>query len=310
MFLRKVAKRTAFMGWFITAFAITNIPGAQAAPIVYFNNAIGNVCDTEYSSNAMHGNRFIARSAITITNIDIYIGGGSQTGFSSARYFLMSDSATTNLPTTILETFTPSSITGTGSGTLARFIGSYTVASGTKFWIVNGQYASAFPICYTNTNSALSFTMNGMTVDTSTSNSNSSFRRAYAVSTGNIYTTSWASVTTDAYAWQILVSGTGAPTVVAAIGTQSGSLSAVYRTVTPLTATVNTQSAVTFYANGKYIAGCRNILSSGGTATCNWRPSVHGPFKIYAAANPVSSSYVASNTSTISVGVVARTNKR
>jgi hypothetical protein len=222
----------------------------------------------------------------------------------------MSDSATTNLPTTILETFTPSSITGTGSSTLARFIGSYTVASGTKFWIVNGQYASAFPMCFTNSNSALSFTMNGMTVDTSTSNSNNSFRRAYAVSTGNIYTTSWASVTTDAYAWQILVSGTGAPSVVAAIRTQSGSLSAVYRTVTPLTATVNTQSAVTFYANGKYIAGCRNILSSGGTATCNWKPSVHGSFRIYAVANPVSDSYMASVTSTIYVGVAARTNTR
>jgi len=56
-----------------------------------------------------------------------------------------------------------------------------------------------------------------------------------------------------------------------------------YRTSVSLTATVNSNGKVTFYALGKVISGCRSIAITnlnGGTVTCSWRPSRRGSVNI------------------------------
>ncbi len=62
-----------------------------------------------------------------------------------------------------------------------------------------------------------------------------------------------------------------------------------YRTATTITATVNTQGKVTFFANGKRIPGCISKSTSGTspiTATCNWRPMQRGTARVHAVFTP------------------------
>jgi hypothetical protein len=315
MFFRKVAKRTAFMGWLIAALSLTSVPQAQAAQTIFYSAFGSSGCANEYGSNYLNAQRVRATSTVTINTIRVLTGTRSTSNFSTSTFLLMSNNASggtlsNGAPSTVLATFSPDAISGSGANTSATFTGSYTVSAGTIFWIVPGQKASLFPYCYWYSYDTGVFTQNGVSMDTSTTNLTTSWHRASVNGGTNPIGATWAVGGNDGLAWQFSLENNTSTPVTATVGTQSGSLRADYRTVTPLTVNVDTQSRVTFYANGRVVPGCRNILSSGGTATCNWRPSVHGSFRIYAAANPVSSSYVASNTSVITVGVAARTNKR
>jgi hypothetical protein len=315
MFFRKVARRTAFIGWLIAALSFTSVPQANAAATVHYDSTNGGICTTLLTSASLYANKVVALNSVTINTINVLIGSGSQTNFSTSRYYVMADnptggSASNGAPSSVLATFTPDVISGSGSSTVAKFVGNYSVISGTKYWIVSAQNPSVFPMCYRSSTPINSLTMNNFIVDTSTSNNNSGWLRATQSNGTNPVGATWTVSLPDATTFQFSLENNTSTPVVATLGTQSGSLKADYRTVTPLTVSVDTQSKVTFYANGKVISGCRNVLSSSGTATCNWKPSVHGSYRIYAAANPVSSSYVAANTSAITVGVAARTNKR
>lgn len=65
--------------------------------------------------------------------------------------------------------------------------------------------------------------------------------------------------------------------------------SASYRTASSLVVTTTTAGKVTFFAQGKRIAGCINLTtvsSSTITATCNWKPAQIGPNQIYAILTP------------------------
>lgn len=303
------------MGWFIAALSITSVPQARAAATVFYDSTNGGVCSTVLSSASLYANKLIAINSVTINTINVLIGSGSQTNFSTSRYYVMADnptggSSSNGAPSTVLATFTPESISGSGSATVAKFVGTYSVNAGTKYWIVSAQNPSVFPMCYRSSTPMNSLVMNSFIVDTSTSNNNSGWLRATQSGGTNPIGASWTVSLPDATTFQFSLENNTSTPVTVALATQSGSLRADFRTITPLTVNVDSASRVTFYANGRVIAGCRNIMSSAGTATCNWKPSVHGSYRIYAAANPVSSSYIAANSPTISVGVAARTNKR
>ncbi len=88
---------------------------------------------------------------------------------------------------------------------------------------------------------------------------------------------------------------------------------ATYRTAVDVTANVNQSAKVTFTANGKTIAGCKNKLATGSSSsfsvTCNWRPSNRGVVLIGAQAVGTYGGLI-SSPGTISVKVVTRTNVR
>lgn len=88
----------------------------------------------------------------------------------------------------------------------------------------------------------------------------------------------------------------------------------VYRTTNNLTvATSGIAGSVTFKADGKQIAGCRNISSNSGNsyiATCPWKPSIHKAFNFTAVFTPTDTNYISGTTSLNSVHVRARTTKR
>ena len=88
---------------------------------------------------------------------------------------------------------------------------------------------------------------------------------------------------------------------------------ATFRATTVLTSTSDSPGKVTFYAAGKAIPGCKGILNSGSgsiyTATCNWRPSVHGNQLITVSIAP-SNGNIGANASAPLIGTSSRSNNR
>lgn len=81
--------------------------------------------------------------------------------------------------------------------------------------------------------------------------------------------------------------------------TLTSSGTAIYRSVMTLTATTNASGRVTFFSNGKRIAGCISLTLIGSSpnysATCSWKPSSHGSVNISAAVTPTSAHSKASS---------------
>jgi hypothetical protein len=81
-----------------------------------------------------------------------------------------------------------------------------------------------------------------------------------------------------------------------------------------ITISVNVIGKTIFLVNGKRIAGCYKVSTSGSspnfTATCNWKPAVMGRQIITIQHNPTDSSYTASTLTSYPVQVVKRSNRR
>lgn len=75
-----------------------------------------------------------------------------------------------------------------------------------------------------------------------------------------------------------------------------------------LTATVNQQAQITFFADGKKIANCVNRPTSGGNAICTWKPAIQKSVNITASIIAGNSVYVTS--SALPVAVTRRTGRR
>ena len=83
----------------------------------------------------------------------------------------------------------------------------------------------------------------------------------------------------------------------------TGQVSGIYRTASSMSVTTNIGAKVTFYANGKRIAGCIAIKTVNLVATCNWKPSSRGQLNITATSTPLFAGGVAvTSTSLMSVG--------
>ena len=77
----------------------------------------------------------------------------------------------------------------------------------------------------------------------------------------------------------------------------SGSI--IYRASTPIVASANIDGKVSFYANGRIIPNCRNLLTTSRTVTCNWKPSLHGTINLTASITSTTfSAYKASSKTT------------
>ena len=97
------------------------------------------------------------------------------------------------------------------------------------------------------------------------------------------------------------------------LGLNDGGSTAVYRTVTTISAEVSVASKVTFRAGGGVIPGCKNKVTSGSspfTVSCSWKPSRHGSYQITATANPNSNSYTASSANPLQVTVTRKAGPR
>jgi hypothetical protein len=90
------------------------------------------------------------------------------------------------------------------------------------------------------------------------------------------------------------------------------SKAAAFRSQLTLTATLSTAGTdgkVTFFANGKKIAGCIKVQTISLVATCAWKPSSRGAVTLSATSYPTDSGYLSASTS-LPVVVASRTGNR
>ena len=86
-----------------------------------------------------------------------------------------------------------------------------------------------------------------------------------------------------------------------------------YRTATTITATTTMTGKVTFLANNKKIPGCIKVGTTGSgpiTASCSWKPSLHGAISITSQFVPVDTNYLSSLTTSTPAIATKRTNNR
>ena len=69
-----------------------------------------------------------------------------------------------------------------------------------------------------------------------------------------------------------------------------------------LQVSIDQAGKITFYADGKKIAGCINLSASVGVKTCSWKPTVQKSVRIYATIGPLNAILNTSQTLLISVG--------
>ena len=83
-----------------------------------------------------------------------------------------------------------------------------------------------------------------------------------------------------------------------------------FRSLTTLTATVNTASKVTFFANDKKIPGCLSLLTSANVATCYWKPSTRGSISISIQVTPIDTNYSSIRQNLSSFFALSRSGRR
>ena len=307
--MNQILRKSSLILWFIAAFVYSTIPTSHAANSIGFSS-LGTGCVQSYSNGYYEANRYTAKSNVTIAAINFLIGTGSTSNFATSRLYIFSDNSTYNTPDTSVATFTPDVITGSGTTTAGRFVGNYSLTPGTKFWVVPSVNAGTLPWCYWTGVTTSSLTMNGIIADTSTSLSNSNFRKVYEGATVIPSPSSWDFSGDAAQLWQLSIELGAAGPISGSLSLSGGSKIASYRTVTSLIATVSAPAKVTFYAAGKLIAGCRSIPSSAGVATCNWKPSVKGVNRITAQLTSLDSGYLDGWATPADISVVQRTSLR
>jgi hypothetical protein len=77
-----------------------------------------------------------------------------------------------------------------------------------------------------------------------------------------------------------------------------------------LSTTQNKDGLVTFKANGKNIAGCISLISSGMSATCNWKPTSQGSIRVTASLRSPSSAYAAVTSAPLQMTINKRSTAR
>ena len=119
--------------------------------------------------------------------------------------------------------------------------------------------------------------------------------------------TDLAGNTTGAYNFNITILDVAE---VANVGPLTISNSASKGLVSIITVTSDVAGKADFYANGKRIAGCINISTTGTspnfTVQCSWKPTTFAPSTIYARVRPASSSYIAANSASLTVRPIRR----
>jgi hypothetical protein len=278
-------------------------PTSAAGNVVF--SALGVTC-TQHTGSNIYGHRYIAGTNGQISAINALLPVGAvsnstfQTNFPNARYLVMADNGNLG-PVTTLATFTADTMTGVN----ARFVGSYSITAGTKFWIVPAQVANNFPDCYAypgNIPSASVTLTNGWRLDTTTASS--------WYSTTGANTASLGSANSGTILFAISIELTPPSPASVNVSLQSGGTGATYRAITTIKASASTDGKVTFYQAGKVIAGCRNVLTVSSVATCSWRPSIHGGASLTAKIIPTDSSIPQGVSPVFTAGVSTRVNKR
>lgn len=296
--LRRTIGRFPLISFYLAVFMVAPNHPAEAAENYSFSS-LSNGCRNSYTSAAF-GSRYVVSRTSNISTITVQIGGGSVINFSTSRYYIRSD--TSGNPGATIATFTPVTV----SNGLARYTGTFSATSGTKFWITPGQSFTSFPGCY-----GQPLLNSDLTTDGSINVDSQTGLTSVFYSQSNDGGVTWGAGTASNFLFQLGIEAGGSDTstiVISGISPNTSPL--IYRSSYTLTATLSTPGKTTFYAQGKTIAGCKNVATSTSTSTCIWKPASHGSIAVYATLNPTNSALKPSTSAERIFGVAPRSNKR
>lgn len=213
------------------------------------------------------------------------------TGEASARIRVYDDNS--NNPGNLLGTFTYLS----SSGNLITYSGSALLPAAGKYWLRFSTTAQFWP-CY-NFNPTFTGSLSGWSVG----------KVRESVDYGSTFTERTDNMS---FLYVINGSGGGSGPISSTLSVTASSI-ANFRQAVAATATLGfngSQGNVTFYANGKRIAGCINQPSSGLSASCTWKPSSRGSLLLTAKLTPTDTTFAPVTSAAVSVRVVGRSNIR
>jgi hypothetical protein len=119
----------------------------------------------------------------------------------------------------------------------------------------------------------------------------------------------WARSTSDSSATPLTGSATTSVATISQVSLNTAN--PVYRSASILSANVNAIGRATFYAQGKPIPGCKNVLTTISSATCTWVPAIHTYVNISVTYAPVSlPNQTSSSSMTILVQARAASSKK
>lgn len=289
-------KRVASLKLRIVA-ALTAIFSAlsfQPASAAQFATTMSSACNsTQGSSTWILTIPFTIPEPAVVNRIDWKMS--NTTVPSAATIKILQDSG--GVPTTTVigsESYTSFlNQVGTFSGT------NITLGSAGKYWLAF-YYPSTFYACWANPPTTTG-TASGWTIAATNS---------YQSNDGG----STFSSVGSRFSFHVTIFGTGGGAVpTASTISVSTNSPAVYRETVTITASLSvagTDGKVTYYANGKKIAGCINKPSSGLASTCLWKPSARGSIVLTAKLVPNDDSFGTSVSSFKNILVTNRVAKR
>ena len=236
-------------------------------------------------SNVRAAYKFVAASPTTINKIQVLMSDASQGSGTSAIIYADNN----GIMSTIIGTLAWSSYNA--STKISNFLGAVNLPSATTYWLeIYYSGGNIYP-CYT-TSTSLTSAASGWNI----------FQKyADPPNGGQINASSW---------WVMSMSTTTVDPPTISTPTYSGQLKKCAST--PLSVSINTAGRVQFLANGKRIAKCVSVpttgIGSSLTATCNWQPSSQGLYEI--KAKLIVDSATAITSATIRVAVARRTSFR
>jgi hypothetical protein len=229
-------------------------------------------------------------SAATITSVE-YKFSGSESRSNVVIKFVSDSSGAPS--TNVLGTFA----FDTSTSTTGIYKGNVSLPASGRYWLTIGSSTLVYP-CYT-TNAVTTGSLSGWTSGTSYESNNS----------GTTFPNSYANYNFD---FVLYGSGGGATPLTSSIALSSSS-TAIYRQTMAITASLGvagTDGKVTFYANGKKIAGCISKPTSSLTASCSWKPTQRGSVNLTAKLVPTDVGYLLSTSPVKSVTVSNRLTRR
>jgi len=269
---------------FILSFS--SIQNASAA--VLFDTTSSTGTNYGFTSSVIGISPITIPAAATIQSVVMKIAQGNGSGVTIA---IFADNAGAPAASP-LGTLTYASYTSPN----ATYTGSVTLPAAGKYWFKFSTTVSFQN--YYSTTPVTTGSLSGWSIG----------RMLESINSGSSYTTR-----SDNLVYLLTINGTGGVLQSSSSITLSTPIQSNFRQVITLTASlgvVGTDGLVTFYANGKKIAGCINKLSSALSVSCSWKPSQRGTVLVSASLKPTDSGYASSTSATKTILVGTRTNTR
>ena len=179
--------------------------------------------------------------------------------------------------------------------------------SWTDFYIPRGYSSFTIPAPESNTAGTFTYTSSNSSIVSFSGSTVTVGNAGTATVTATFTPTNTSTFSTGETVTSTFTVTPAAGTLVVSVGSGGALAKGVTRT---LTASASDSGYVTFYINGKRLAGCISVKTQSTTATCNWKPTTQGSVTLTALLVPTNTSAQAVNATPLNLTVARRTTRR